>query len=149
MNFSDAEMVGLCALTECGFVPHEWPYVCQVIYNRVDHPSYPRSVEGVILQPKQFSRFNAFTNRDPDQVFPQLATFYRESQLVAAANCAAWVWTLWTLEPGALLPPTVLHFWSPQSMVPKWSAPSWASKMRWIVPAGIDARRFIFGDSGK
>jgi hypothetical protein len=100
----------------------------------------------VILQPKQFSRFNAFTNRDPAHVFPQLATYYREAQRVAAANCAAWVELL---EPGELLPPTVLHFWSPQSMVPKWSAPSWASKMRWIVPAGIDARRFIFGDSGK
>jgi hypothetical protein len=139
-------MVGLCALTECGFVPHEWPHIIQVIYNRVDHPSYPDSVERVILQPKQFSRFNAFTNRQPEHVFPQLATFYRESQRVAAANCAAWVELL---EHGELLPPTVLHFWSPQSMVPKWSAPSWASKMRWIVPAGIDARRFIFGDSGK
>jgi hypothetical protein len=136
----------LCALTECGYSPTEWPYVLKVIFNRVESPSYPDTVEGVILQKKQFSRFNAFTNRDPDHVFPQLATFYNPNHLVEAAACAVWVASL---PEGELLPPTVLHFWSPQSMVPKWSAPSWASKMRWIVPAGIDARRFIFGDSGK
>jgi len=48
---------------------------------------------------------------------------------------------------GRALPPTVILFWSPQSMVPKWSDPKWNwDKVRIFSVAEIDPARFRFGE---
>ena len=138
-DWTEHEMVGICCLSECGNNPHEWPYIAQVIYNRVRSPKFPDTVCKVILQPYQFSAFN------DDEGFDDVVAGWGPGTIQAAVACAQWV-SYSNIQQLPILPPTVLHFWSPQSMQPRWSAPSWASGMKWIVPPGIDSRRFIFGE---
>jgi hypothetical protein len=158
-------LAGLCLVTESN-LPHEWPAVLQVILNRVASPRYPDTIEEVILQRKQFSRFNPWTTVkkwSPDKV----AHVYRELVradvfhqkidpllLVYAQDCRVeeagryQERTPWRVVSD--VSPDTLHYYSPVSMVPKGSAPAWApTAKRLYTPPGIDPERFVFAEAVK
>jgi hypothetical protein len=145
---TSADWAGLCALTETSR-PEEQEYVLWVIRNRVESPRFPDTYEGVILQPKQFSAFNLFTEHPADQnvgrVFDAIAHRQeRISSLLAAVHLAEKVLDAMKLStpfladegwsapfPPGRVPPDkaadVLHYYSPVSMKPPGSAPFWGA----------------------
>jgi hypothetical protein len=140
--------IGLCLVTESNY-PFEWPAVAAVIRNRIDSRRFPSTAGEVVLQPKQFSAFNPFTPAEPtfatwERVIYSMSDA-RRAQVKDAIPCAAWVLSLpvWRLP----FAPTVCHYYSPVSMIPKWSEPKWAKQAkRLFTPSGIDPKRFVFAD---
>lgn len=153
-----ADWAGLCALAETSR-PDEQEYVLWVIRNRVESPRFPDTYERVILQPKQFSAFNAFTSSKvllagPLRIFNEKATEYAAAALLAAVHLAENVLAA-SLGQDLLLPTRAdqngwlwtCHYYSPVSMKPPGSAPAWAkSAKRLFTPPGIDPQRFVFAE---
>lgn len=82
-----ADWAGLCALTETNR-PEEQEFVLWVIRNRVASPRFPDTYEGVVLQPRQFSAFNAYplNDFDPPTIFNITAHKYNPTMLLAAIH---------------------------------------------------------------
>lgn len=153
-----AQWLGMLLVTEAAR-PREhaaWPAICWVVRNRVATPRRFRStVEGCLLQPKQFSRFNDWEDQladgGPDAVWDAACAWTRRQHLdpirwdaeeVAAEVLAAPVES----RPfGA----KVLHYYSPVSMRPAFSAPSWwwDEIAREVPIPGVDPNDFRFGES--
>lgn len=137
-----AAWLGLAVRSESG-EPHEWPFIGSVILARADRMEarWPNTVHEVIVQPLQFSAFNA-TYGDPDDKYAQLAAKYPADQLAAAQACAAWLLAV----PAASRPLSkrVCWFFSPRSMKPAGKAPGWAVAMRYVLAPGVNPWRFIF-----
>lgn len=154
-------LAGLCLVTESN-LPHEWPAILQVILYRVASPRYPDTVEGVILQRKQFSRLNELTGvtARPTLIYSIVAKADIGSGKISplllahAQDFCAWLYTApsggpWEVTVTGLVCPDIspetLHYYSPVSMVPKGSAPAWAkTAKRLYTPPGIDPERFVF-----
>jgi len=118
--------------------------VAEVILTRARDPRFPHSAAGVVLQPRQFSAVMrgltaaALGHKDiwlegmAGEWFPQhveecLSTWRR----VAAGKATP-------LVKGAT------HYYSPVSMKPPLSAPSWVSPMTPVVCAGVSSDYFRF-----
>lgn len=146
---TETEWLALCLASESN-LDHEWPCIGWVIRNRVKAERYPDTYRGVVLQPKQFSYFNALTtgpeNRSLDLIWIEAmkgyaGRIYRERPAVHA--CAERVLRAQPFE--APFGPDVQHYYSPVSMKPLGSAPAWAPKAkRLFTPSGIDPQRFVF-----
>lgn len=147
-----AEWLGLCLVTESN-LPHEWPPVAEVIQNRTYHRRWPETIRDVVLEPSQFSHFNAYQGLDLED--PELyaavvagAKGHRLDKvlLTQAVECAKWSLELprWRRQFG----PKVCFYYSPISMKPRGKAPWWWSKeiKREITPAGVNPWRFRFGE---
>lgn len=172
-GLTDADWAGLCALTESNR-PEEQEYVLWVIRSRVVSPRFPNTYEEVVLQPKQFSAFNLFTEHPAEtshgRVFDAIAARQgRISSLLGTVHLAekilGQVATLNPFAPPLLTPKSeepdfgvafneglnrarnVLHYYSPVSMKPPGSAPVWAKTAKYLfTPPGIDPNRFIFAE---
>ena len=152
MTPSPAEWAGLCARSESD-QPHEWPYLVWVIRNRVEARAWPGNVRGVVTQPWQFSYFNKWrSSLDYDRIWHEAtagyagdSTGWADNDLDRAVACAADV-----LERPRWQAPfshRVYHFWSPVSMDPQGSDPSWAERLRVFEVSGVDPWRFKFAES--
>jgi len=111
MTLTAADWAGLCALTETSR-PEEQEYVLWTIRGRVESPRYPDTYEKVVLQPKQFSRFDYLTGpfgktlraATPAEAFASMS-------LVKTANGAAPLLAAIHLAEHVLdLPPTMNPF---------------------------------------
>jgi hypothetical protein len=162
-------LAGLCLVTETNR-PEEFPAILQVILNRVASPRYPDTVEEVILQRKQFSRFNALTVKTrrlrADTIYRMVVREdIRDSRidpllLAHAQDFARDCFARGDLTPGptratmwiacTAISPQTLHYYSPISMVPKGSAPPWAKTAKRLYGApGIDMERFTWAEGVK
>lgn len=138
---SEADWLALCLASESN-LPHEWPLIGWVIRNRVHSSRFPNTYQSVILQPSQFSYFNSFKGSS-EEIFSKALSGYagkifsgRDAISCALAIISAASWQ-------APFGPDVLHYWSPISMVPKGSLPSWAKQAkRTFTLSGIDPERF-------
>lgn len=146
------EWLGLALRSESD-QPHEWRNLAWVIRNRVEHSRFRSTYAGVICRAWQFSYFNDWTiaGDPPNEIYEQALKGYagdkrgwQDNDYTEAVECAAKVLT----EPRYQAPfgPTVLHFWSPRSMVPIGRTPSWADKMRVFSMPGVDPDRWQFGE---
>lgn len=146
-----AEWLGLCLRSESE-QPHEWPYLGCVVRNRVESSRFASTYAEVITQPYQFSYFNDYLGlADLDQVYAAASQGYAgddsgwpHNDLVEAVDCARWLIAAsrWELP----LSRRVLYFWSPRSMQPRGSDPSWARNLyRVFTPACVDRDRWRFG----
>lgn len=147
---NETEWLALCVASETN-QPHEWPYVAWAIRNRVEAKKFPNTYEGVILQPWQFSYFNAWTTGKGKLSGSALvaavksgyagrayAARRKELEACAAAVMAA---PPWQAPFGA----DVMHYYSPVSMNPAGSEPAWADEAkRLFTPPGVDPERFVF-----
>lgn len=161
MEISEHLWKALCLCTESNR-PEEWPYISEVIDNRVLSPRYPNSVRDVVLQPKQFSAFNAWTGKKTTATAIGYRGLYNEvfdahvgdAALLALAVedvICAFGWGRWgkhgVIVDPVEFPSSVLHYYSPISMKPKGSAPAWAKQAkRLFTPPGIDPERFVFAE---
>lgn len=141
--------VGLCCLTESNR-PYEWPYIAWVIRNRLDSGKYKHTYEQVVLQPSQFSAFNKWQETEPLTIFQLVARGYHSIELLFhAVDIAAKV--IYTPPDSASasrpFPTTVRHYFSPISMRPLGSKPSWYGQAKRVfTPEGLDPERFVFAD---
>jgi hypothetical protein len=159
----DHHWLALCLCTESNRRT-EWPLIAAVIQNRVRSKRYPDDWVGVILQPMQFSAFNAFTkNRLPVKSTIELETALFEgvaSKVVRAFGGSVMLahaidHAALMLERDAdghritdLITTVTHHYFSPVSMVPKGKPPAWAkSASRLYTPEGIDPQRFVFAEN--
>lgn len=155
--------------------PEEQVFVLWVIRNRVESGRFGKDYEGVVLAPKQFSAFNGFTAHGTGQpyIFNSVASLRLPEDLLDAVHLAEKVLAEYIQNnPFYSLPParpgssrddrmadnlaavaalkaaeSVCHYWSPVSMKPPGSRPSWASSAkRLFTPPGIDPERFIFAE---
>lgn len=132
--------------------PHEWWAIGWAIRNRVLSTRYPNLYQAVILSKKQFSYFNKFAHllAHPDELYIQALKDYAgdhsgwdENDLAEAEQCAAEI--MQAKRWHAPFEHTVCHYYSPVSMVPKFSTPPWVKTAKRIfTPSGIDPERFIF-----
>lgn len=145
MTPDDQDWLALCLCTETDR-PAEWPYIAQVINNRVDSGRWGNTLREVILSPMQFSAFNSVSR--------QLSTMsYTDAWLKVAGglgisrlqlmHAARSDWEpLWTP-----ITPATTHYYSPVSMVPPGRKPAWAaSASRLYTPDGVDPQRFVFAE---
>lgn len=146
-----AEWAGLAARSESDR-PHEWPAIITVLRNRVEAAGFSSTMRGVITAPWQFSYFNQWRGEaDLERVYSLALEGYAgdrfgENSRENAVECASWVLDLprWRLPFG----PRVYNFWSPISMVPRFSRPRWDfSGLREFTVPGIDPDRFIFAET--
>jgi hypothetical protein len=152
MQPTELRWAGLVVRSESDF-PHEWPFILWVIRNRVEAKGYPNSIFGVVTAARQFSHFNQFQGRiDNDETFSEaLGTYAGDSEgwsdndFIEACHCARGVFSAprWS----APFSHRVFNFWSPRSMVPTGSDPSWASSYRLVLVSGVDPDRFKFGET--
>jgi hypothetical protein len=152
---SPADWLALCLITESNQA-HEWPFIAWTVRNRMASKKYPRTVEGVVLAPKQFSHFNAFIGfvgskaELLEAVLAGKATVGRVKPLSRSLyNLAIGAAVDLLEEPVWRRPfgPTVCHYWSPISMRPRNGRPAWAPQAkRLFTPSGIDPERFVYAD---
>lgn len=149
---TEADWLGLLLATE-SHQQHEWPWLAAVVQNRVAHQRWPETIQKVVLQPWQFSHFNAYQDSGLwgrvlwDAVVEGVHGRPVDRHLVATAGqCAEWCLGLpaWRAPVG----PRVCFYYSPVSMKPQGQEPWWWSEEvgREFTPPGIDPWRFIFGD---
>jgi spore germination cell wall hydrolase CwlJ-like protein len=112
-------------------IPLALQAVCDVIRNRVAHPTFPDTAVQVVLQPKQFSAvcredywIRAMAGRwFPAHVEHALTVWQADAPRVAGEAC-------W--------------YYSPISMMPAGSQPSWIAGKREVLVPGLDAGYFRF-----
>lgn len=137
--------------------PSEWPAVAAVIINRSRNPSYPGAYHGdiysVVRQKEQFSGFNPYVSiQDEVALFNAVAEAigFADQNKTLVSQAVALAIAMLLSPPGcALLPPTVLNYWSPRSMVPAGSLPrgwNWAALHCFTWP-GVAANRFVFAQT--
>lgn len=116
----------------------EMVYVGRVIQNRYNLKYNGKSTyREIVLDPRQFSGFNHDNNRS--QINRRVSITDPIDTWQTALNVALYIRTT---------PPdkefTATHFYSPISMVPKWSKPRWAEHLTPIQVQGIEPSRFRF-----
>lgn len=153
-NPSAEQWLGLLLVTESAR-DYEWPAIATVVLNRVRSRRFPGTVEAVILQPSQFSRFRDWrvelAEGGPGAVWDAAMAWLhtrprpRDLALLPAATDTAARMIAGDVAPP--LGPSVIYYYSPRSMVPPHSVPSWwfAEVEREIVLPGIDPNRFRWG----
>jgi hypothetical protein len=153
---TDQDWLALALVTESNR-PEEWPFIAQVIENRVRSGRWGKSYRDVVLARLQFSAFNVFTDPPGD---PHLGTrlmfgvMARREDALLLMHAAAFVEAgepraglsgiqLWAGE----ISDATLHYFSPVSMKPPGSKPAWAATAkRLYTPGGVDPERFIFAE---
>lgn len=141
-------LVGLCLWTESG-LEHEWGPILQVILNRNLSPKYPDGLKAVVLQPYQFSAFNNYTkyghvNTIFDAMIVDYSRKHSPAILCHAIDFARERLSNVNWEDSRVSRDT-LHYFSPISMNPPGSVPSWFKfAERSYTPAGIDPKRFVY-----
>lgn len=155
-SIPESSWVALCLITESNQA-QEWLYIFWAIRNRVGQRRFASNYRDVVLQPFQFSHFNAFLGfrGNEEKLFdlimegesvngPKLKPL--SSNLLSTAERASEEFMIdgvWR-RPFSL---SVCHYWSPISMVPRNSKPSWhKSAKRTFTPSCIDPERFIFAE---
>lgn len=144
------EWLGLLLRSESD-QPHEWIPLAWVVRNRVEEAGgrYPAAYRDVILQPKQFSYFNAFIGLDPATTYDRARAGYAgdsvlwpDNDLRFAEQCAMAIMAAprWQAPFSA----RVYTFWAPAAMKPAGSDPSWATDYRVLQLPGIP--RWKFGE---
>jgi hypothetical protein len=145
---TDTQWLGLLLRSESD-LPHEWIPLAWVVRNRVEAGRFPGSYPEVILQPMQFSYFNAWTMQGmgQDQVYGQARMGYAgessgwpDNDLERAEDCASRVLS----SPRWLCPFTqlVYYFWAPAGMGN--THPSWSRNMRRFQLPGLDRWFFAY-----
>jgi len=167
------EWAALNIVTETN-LPHEMPYIAWVLRYRVASPRFPNTMKEVVLQKRQFSAWNPWTHGKFKGKFPQEEIWHemwktldqttREKLYPVALMCATFIiggtgpsslaeakvgtmTTVYAPAPSWQAPfgPEVCWYYSPISMIPAGTAPSWAVKARrTFTPSGIDPARFVF-----
>lgn len=158
MIVTPQQFLALALITESN-QPHEWPAIGAVVLNRVERDSYPDDVISVLRQPMQFSAFNATRNEVLEDAYREVRRLHQlgapgtptsafEAEALAVAE---------ELLDDAGRPlrrsrrpfgPAVLNYWSPRSMVPRGSLPSWQwAGLRCFTLDGIDPWRFVFAET--
>lgn len=155
------EWAALTIVTETN-LPHEMPCIAWALRNRVASPRFPNTMKDVVLQERQFSAWNPWTHGKFKNRFPQEEIYHemwktldqptRDRLYPLALEVAKFV--LGSTADTNMKPapawnepfsPDVCWYYSPVSMIPKGSAPSWAAKAaRTFTPSGIDPARFVF-----
>lgn len=148
---SEIKWLGLVIRSESD-QPHEWRSIGWSIRNRVLSNRYPNLYESVILSRKQFSYFNQFENLGADRLkiyeaalkgYAGDSSGWNENNLIQAETCAKEI--ISSPRYKAPFGIDVMHYWSPISMKPVGSKPTWApSAKRLVYPSGIDPLRFVF-----
>ena len=105
--------------------------VCDVIRNRVMDPRFPKTPVEVVLQPGQFSAVCR-------QAYWRKAMAGTWFPAHVAGCLAAW------REPVSGLTGGALWYYSPVSMIPPGSAPSWAAGRLEIIVPGVSGDYFRF-----
>lgn len=145
MTPEDQDWLALCLCTESNH-PEEWPYIAQVIENRLKSGRWGKTLRDVILAPMQFSAFNPFTGKPPDPHLGSAAMFAamarrEDTLMLMRASRGEW------FGPWAGITPSTTHYYSPVSMVPTGRKPAWAaSASRLYTPDGVDPQRFVFAE---
>jgi hypothetical protein len=150
MSIDRADHLALLLVTESDR-PEEWPFIAQVVLNRVRTTGYPDTLEGVIYQRYQFSFYNPWTKAKlPHEDVYQKARQQkgaRATRLSVARVCAE---AMLAMPPACeLLPRGTVNYWSPVSMLPKGSLPrgwNWNILRCFTVP-GIEASRFVWAQT--
>lgn len=165
------EWAALTIVTETNR-PHEMLPIAWVLRRRVESPRFPDTMQAVVLQPRQFSAWNPWTNGRFKGQFAQEEIWHelwktldqptQEKLYPVALDCALNVLggdqgyshpaipsVLTNRKPApswsAPFGPDVCWYFSPISMVPVGSSPAWAaSARRRFTPSGIDPERFVF-----
>lgn len=148
------QWLGLLLVTESNR-PHEWPAIAWVVRNRVASRRFPSTVEKVVLQPSQFSRFNDWRHElaegGPAAVWDAACHWSTVQGLDHLRHLAEIEATeVLDMPPGSgPFGQKVLHYYSPRSMRPPHSVPGWwwTEIVREVPVPGIDPDRFRFGES--
>jgi hypothetical protein len=166
-----AEWAALTIVTETN-QPHEMLPIAWVLRYRVASPRFPDTMQGVVLQERQFSAWNPWTHGRFKGKFPQEEIWHelwktldqqtQEKLYPVALDCALNVLGgdqgysspiipagLTNSKPApswsAPFGPEVCWYYSPVSMVPAMTAPTWAATARrTFTPSGIEPARFVF-----
>lgn len=136
---------------------NEWPAVAAVIINRSRNWGYPGAYHGdiysVVRQKSQFSGFNSYDSiEDEVALFNAVAEgtgFGDQNKTLVGQAVALAISLLLAPVACALLPPTVLNYWSPRSMLPVGSLPkgwNWKELHCFTWP-GVAAGRFVFAQT--
>lgn len=147
---SEIKWLGLVIRSETD-QPHEFWYIGWTVRNRVLSSRYHNLYESVILSRKQFSYFNQFAGIERSEDVYRAAlkgyagdsTGWNENDLADAEECAREIISAprWR----APFHIDVMHYYSPISMKPKGSKPTWLpSAKRIFTPSGVDHERFVF-----
>lgn len=158
------EWAAIAIVTETN-QPHEFLYIAWVLRNRVASSRFPDTMQAVVLQERQFSALNPWTHGRFKGKYPQeeiwhelwktLDPIEREKLYPQALTVASHVLGMGSdVKPTeawkAPFGPDVCWYYSPRSMVPAGTAPSWAaSAERCFTPSGIDPKRFVFCEGVK
>lgn len=148
------DWLALVTVTESN-LPHEYAYLQWVMRNRVESPRFPDTYRDMLMQPRQFSALNRWCSDrnqikgqlQPDEIwrllFASRDAVEREKLFPLALACAKEV--LAAPRWRAPFDPEVLHYYSPQSMIPKGAVPAWAKAAAWqFTPPGVNPQRFVF-----
>lgn len=149
------QWLGLLLVTESARA-NEWEPIAWVVRNRVASPRFPHTVEEVVLQPRQFSRFNdwaeSLAEGGPAAVWDAAQAWLagRPADLALLPDATALAAKV-LAAPASAAPfgPRVLHYYSPRSMAPPHSVPRWWWREieREVPLLRIDPNRFRFGES--
>lgn len=146
--------------------PHEMLPIAWVLRYRVESPRFPDTMQAVVLQERQFSAWNPWTHGRFKGKFSQEEIYHemwktldqetREKLFPQALEAAQWVGSTSApyLQGGKIagaprwlapFGPEACWYYSPISMVPVDTAPTWAASARRVFTLpGIDPRRFTF-----
>jgi len=158
------EWAALTLVTESD-QPHEWWPIAWVLRYRVASQRFPDTMKEVVLQERHFSAWNPWTHGKFKGKFPLEEIWHelwktldqatQEKLYPVALQCASLILprpatgSAPTLQgqPAWQAPfgPEVCWYYSPEKMIPKGTAPTWAAKAaRTFTPSGIDPARFVF-----
>jgi len=138
------DWLALCLITEDN-EPHAWPYLAEVILNRMKSPRYAATEREVVLQSQQFSRFNDLSDdlRErgtlPDVVH---ALKIDMTQFLAARRAVA----AFLQRPHPLFSRRVLFFYAPGSMTNETKVPKWWKKEVANTIVIPQLTRWVFGE---
>lgn len=154
---SDADWVGLLLVTEAARKSERpaWGAICAVVRNRVASHRYPNTVEAVILQRYQFSRFSDWFHEldegGPDAVWNAALAWVVKGGMTALLHEATDFAAKALALPAGAAPfgPRALYYFSPVSMKPAGKRPWWWEDevAREVPVPGVDPRRFVFGEA--
>lgn len=122
--------------------------VAEVIYNRTQDPRFPNTPAGVVLQPKQFSAvmrgLSAAALGHKDIWAGALAGTWCPDHVAECLNAWRIVKSNSVATPVVPVVPRALYYYSPVSMRPAMSKPSWAARLTVIPCSAIAADYFTF-----
>jgi len=148
---SDSDWLALLMVTECGSKQFEWPLVGQVVINRLEDTKrefrHLNSIADVILQPKQWSYFNQWTDSKGERerseyIYLEAAKGVDWYELASAYGCARA--SLGQHRWQRTLGPEVLFCWAPGAMKPVGSDPKWAVALAKIKLPQVPRWKFAY-----